>query len=162
MATTPIWVPLVVAFLGLAGILLTQHLANRRQDAQWQRERQREQAVWAREDAARSYEHRRDSYVAFIKEFNRLLDTYNDAAKERGLANARFPRDFLDSLDDHLVQIRIFGTQEAWKLAAEAEQALFFRVCLGKFMPPDSLAPLRSEIRRDLSIPDRPAGGSTA
>jgi hypothetical protein len=40
-------------FLGLGGILLTQHLANRREDARWRRERECEQALWAREDAAR-------------------------------------------------------------------------------------------------------------
>jgi hypothetical protein len=42
MNTTPLWVPLVVAALGLVstavGIVVTQVMANRRERAGWQRE----------------------------------------------------------------------------------------------------------------------------
>lgn len=71
MATTPVWVSLVVAFLGLAGIVLTQYLANRREDIRWQREGQREQTRWTHEDAARSHERAQqrlaDSYLEVLR-----------------------------------------------------------------------------------------------
>jgi hypothetical protein len=67
--TTPLWVPLVVAALGLVstvvGIVVTQIMANRRERQSWQRETDRERERWAREDQARTFEHRRAAYVEF-------------------------------------------------------------------------------------------------
>jgi hypothetical protein len=156
VATTPIWVPLVVALLGLGGILLTQRRADRREDARWQREREREQALWAREDAARSYEQRREAYVAFIKEFQRLWHELTSVAITRGLADFDPSFDYLDSLYERLVQIQIFGTDEAANLAYAAYRTLSGGVFGRKKIPNDVLGPLQSEIRRDLSIADRP------
>jgi hypothetical protein len=72
--TTPLWVPLVVAAIGLlgtvgtiAGVLFTQRRAARREGLAWQRERQRERERWAREDALRTFEQRRDAYVGFYE-----------------------------------------------------------------------------------------------
>jgi hypothetical protein len=59
--TTPAWLTLVVGLLGFTGVLIIQLLSNRRDDLRWRREREREQQVWAREDAARSYEYRREA-----------------------------------------------------------------------------------------------------
>ncbi|MFY9808657.1 MAG: hypothetical protein WAK86_15500 [Pseudonocardiaceae bacterium] len=71
MATTPVWVPLVVAFLGLGGILLAQYFTHRREDVRWSREHDREEAAWAHEDAARSDErmqqHLVDSYLEVLR-----------------------------------------------------------------------------------------------
>jgi hypothetical protein len=157
MATTPTWLPLGVAFLGLGGVLLTQHLANRREDARWHREREREQTLWAREDAARSYEHRRNAYVDFIKEFNRRWDTYVNAAEDMAArADSEPDPDFLDPLYGCLIQVQIFGTKEAAERAQDAYDALAARVFSDQKMSLDVLVPLQSEIRRDLSIPDRP------
>lgn len=55
-----------------------------------------------------------------------------------------------------MIQIRIFGTQEAAKLADKAFDDLSDGVFLGDDPAPDAIELLRSEIRRDLSIPDRP------
>jgi hypothetical protein len=66
-------VPLVVAGVGvlgtlaggIAGVLITQRRSDQREDMAWQRERQREHERWAREDAARTFDHRREAYVDF-------------------------------------------------------------------------------------------------
>ena len=63
MTTTPLWVPLVVAIIGLvativgtiAGVLITQRRSDRRETVAWERDRQRERDRWAREDAARTF-----------------------------------------------------------------------------------------------------------
>lgn len=55
-------------------------------------------------------------------------------------------------LYDGLVQIQVFGTKEAAKLAEEAFSVLSGGVFLGKQVPHDVLAPLQSATRRDLSI----------
>ena len=73
VSTTPLWVPLVIAALGLAasiigsigGVIMTQRRADRREELQWQRDREREQDDRAREDALRTFEQRRACYVDF-------------------------------------------------------------------------------------------------
>jgi hypothetical protein len=75
MSTTPLWVPLVVAGIGvlgtlaggIAGGLLTQRWADRRDDKTWARERVREQERWRREDEARTFEHRREVFEDFYQ-----------------------------------------------------------------------------------------------
>jgi hypothetical protein len=75
MNTTPLQVPLVVAGLGLIGTAfgalggawLTQRRADRREELNWNRDLEREQARWAREDTARTFEYRRKAYVNFYQ-----------------------------------------------------------------------------------------------
>lgn len=70
MSTTPLWAPLVVAGIGVAGTLtagiagslIAQRWANQRDDKMWARERLREQERWRREDEARTFEHRREAF----------------------------------------------------------------------------------------------------
>ncbi|MGB8229553.1 MAG: hypothetical protein WCE78_10955 [Pseudonocardiaceae bacterium] len=164
MATTPIWVPLVVALLGLGGILFTQHRADRREDARWQRERERERASWAREDAARSYEQRREAYVAFIKEFRHTCRAYIALTDEElgGRADNEPAFDFLVPLYDSLLQVEIFGTKQAADRAAEAYAELHDGMFGGSEVTDKGLRPLQREVRRDLSIPDRPDEPATA
>jgi hypothetical protein len=67
--TIPLWVPLVVAVLGLigtaggaiAGVVITQRRSDARDRAAWKRERER----WVREDAARTLDLRREAYIEF-------------------------------------------------------------------------------------------------
>ena len=81
MATTPLWVPLAVAALGVVGsfgaAFFTRRWADRREDQRWSREReaettrwQREQddrrEQWRREDAARWLSERRAVYAEFL------------------------------------------------------------------------------------------------
>src|ERR1700720_4141159 len=73
MTTTPLWVPLAVAALGLlgtvvgaiSGVLVTQRRADKREVDAWERESEQERERWAREDAARTFEERRDTYISF-------------------------------------------------------------------------------------------------
>lgn len=164
MATTPIWVPLVVAFFGalfgLGGIELTQRRADRRFAAERKHQLEREQALWAREDAARSYEHRRAAYADFIKEFHRQWMALADATNEElgGRADYEAPLDYLDALYGNLVEIQIFGTEKAAKLAEDVFRALLAGVVRSTTeIALDVHMPLLNEIRRDLSIPDRPS-----
>jgi hypothetical protein len=80
MSTTPLWVPLLVASLGIvgtvagtvSGVVYAQRQADRRDALSWERERKREEQRWAREDLARTFEHRRNAYVEF---YESLRDT---------------------------------------------------------------------------------------
>ena len=75
MNVTPLWVPIVVAVVGVVGtaaagvggVLLTQRHADRREHAAWERERERERERWAREDEMRTFEHRRTAYASFYE-----------------------------------------------------------------------------------------------
>lgn len=147
METALIWVhPLAGVVLGALLAMHAQRHADRRDAARLQLECERE-------DAARSYEHRRDAYVDFFKEFYRFLNAFEEAS-----ARGKFdpPDDYLVPLYDRVIQIQIFGTQEAAKLADKAFDDLSDGVFLGDDLDPTALELLRNEIRRDLSIPDRP------
>ncbi len=69
------WISLAVGLLALGGALgsvwLTQRNANHREDIRWDREREREQARWAHEEAARSDERTQqrgaDSYLEVLR-----------------------------------------------------------------------------------------------
>jgi hypothetical protein len=50
---------------GIVGSVLTQRRADQREDKAWARERGHEQERWAREDEARTFEHRREAYIDF-------------------------------------------------------------------------------------------------
>jgi hypothetical protein len=54
--------------MGFAGILISQYLSIRRDDKQWNRERDRERERWQREDAARTFDQRRIAYSSFYEE----------------------------------------------------------------------------------------------
>ena len=79
-ATTPLWVPLLVAAIGvagtliagIAGALIAQHWANQRDDKTWAREREREREQWRREDEARTFDHRRDAFEDFYEAIKAL------------------------------------------------------------------------------------------
>lgn len=75
MTTTPLWVPLVVASLGVGGVLFTQWRsdvrANQRAAAEERREEQRLAREAERERDARLFDHRRTAYASVIAEFNR-------------------------------------------------------------------------------------------
>jgi hypothetical protein len=71
-------VPLAVAAMGFAGILFSQYLAIRRDDKQWNRERDRERERWQREDAARTFEQRRIAYASFYEELGVIAAAIRD------------------------------------------------------------------------------------
>jgi len=75
--STPLWVSLVVAALGLVstvvGIVVTQIMANRRERASWQRDTDREEQRWRREDQTRTFEHRHVAYVEFYEALRAMM-----------------------------------------------------------------------------------------
>ena len=89
MNSTPLWLPLAVAGIGLlatiigtvTGVLIAQRRSDLREREAWQRERDRERQLWAREDALRNFEQRRDTYVSF---YETLRETVRNAY-EHGL-----------------------------------------------------------------------------
>jgi len=153
MATTPVWVPLVVAILGLGGVLISQVLAGRREDARWQRERAREQDRWDREDSARSYEHSRAAYVAFFTEYNERWNAIALAQMQIGPGSEPL-EDYLNGLYDLASQVEVFGTREAGKAARDAYRVLYDWAYRGKEIPTDVLHPFQEQIRLDLGIPE--------
>ena len=66
----PIWVPLVVALIGLLGVLATQVLSGRREDRRWERERDREDSKRKTDrqikQADKWYERKLDAYSRVI------------------------------------------------------------------------------------------------
>ena len=83
VSSIPLWVPLVVAGIGVAGTLMagiaggliTQRRSDRREASAWAREREREHERWAREDEARTFEHRRQAYADFYEAVKGLART---------------------------------------------------------------------------------------
>lgn len=141
------WTSLAGVVLGFVGSQFTQLTGARR-------DRKREQRAWAREDAARSYEHRRDSYVAFVEEYHR----YGARMAEVNWSyEPEPPEDWISTLYDRLVQIDIFGTKEAAKLAKDAYDAMARFGPTDQGLNPEVLDPLMSQIRKDLLI-DSPSG----
>lgn len=97
MSQTPLWVPLVVAGLGLfgtvcgtiAGVLIAQRRSDCREQAAWERGREAELERWAREDALRTFEHRRTAYEQFYESLRGMAL----AAYDHGLGLAPPPED---------------------------------------------------------------------
>jgi hypothetical protein len=71
MTTNSIWVTLITASLGgfltLIGTMITQHYARRRENAQWHRECEREQARWTHEGAVHTRQRLADSYLEVLR-----------------------------------------------------------------------------------------------
>jgi len=91
MNSTPLWLPLAIAGIGLlgtimgtvTGVLIAQRRSDRREREIWQRERDREQQLWAREDALRNFEQRRDTYVSFYETLRKTVLKVYDTFYER-------------------------------------------------------------------------------
>ncbi|MFF1614006.1 hypothetical protein ACFVYA_40100 [Amycolatopsis sp. NPDC058278] len=62
----PVWIPIVVALLGLAGVILTQLLSGRRETRRMAEETAREERRWQREREARTHETRADAYAQLM------------------------------------------------------------------------------------------------
>ncbi|WP_158852831.1 hypothetical protein [Saccharothrix deserti] len=60
----PIWVPIVVGIIGLAGVIAGQLINARREDIRWKREKEREDLRWQREveKDQKAQEHDFDKY----------------------------------------------------------------------------------------------------
>lgn len=88
--------PLVVAVIGvlgtsigtIAGVFITQRRSDRREALAWNRERERERDRWAREDALRNFEQRREAYIGFYKTLREMARMAHDHAMGRARGTA--------------------------------------------------------------------------
>ena len=87
----PLWVPVVVALLGLGGVLGAQLIAGWREDKRWRRETEREELRWGRERDRerenRSFEGRAKAYaevIGAIESFDWVLYDARRALREGG------------------------------------------------------------------------------
>ncbi|WP_439378988.1 hypothetical protein [Amycolatopsis lexingtonensis] len=62
----PVWIPIVVALLGLAGVITTQVLSGRRETKRMAEETAREERRWQREREARTHETRAAAYAELL------------------------------------------------------------------------------------------------
>src|SRR5665647_3462696 len=94
MNSTPLWLPLAVAGIGLlgtivgtiTGVLIAQRRSDRREREAWQRERDRERQLWAREDALRNFEQRRDTFDERQEDYNsNELVLYDSIRRDLGM-----------------------------------------------------------------------------
>lgn len=130
MSSTPLWVPLVVAALGivstLVGIVVTQIMANRRERATWTRELEREQARWAREDQALTFEHRRTAYVEFYEALRKMmLRVYNHGM---GLSDHELddlPWAWQKEAGEAVRRLEVYASPEVTKAAIDAYDATY-------------------------------------
>jgi hypothetical protein len=130
MNSTPLWVPLVVAGLGivstLVGIVVTQLLANKRERATWTRELVREQARWAREDQALTFEHRRTAYVEFYAVLRKMmLRVYDHGMGHSDNEGAELPSGWHTEAGEAVRRLEVYGSPEVTEAAINAWEAAY-------------------------------------
>jgi hypothetical protein len=140
VSSTPVWVPVVVAGLAvvgtLAGVLVTQRWSDRREASAWTRERQREQERWAREDEARTFEHRRQAYLDLYVAVKALAKTAYDHGF--GLTDEEdLPEGWQSDAFDKLHRLQFYADRELAAAASKAYSAAWSWGYYGKHGAPD-------------------------
>jgi hypothetical protein len=189
VTTTPLWVPLAVAALGLlgtvvgaiSGVLITQRRADKREVEAWERESQRERERWAREDAARTFEQRRDAYIDFYRangDAGREVHSYL-SARVRGfqLKDEVAPSSWVPEAEEKLSALAIYGSQRVLDLAHDAQfQYRMMATEAREWKTEDGIGPLDRRgdewsfardlllqaMRSDLGIPEDESGRSVS
>jgi hypothetical protein len=133
MATTPLWVPLLVAVLGLigtvvgtvAGVIITQRRSDRRETLVWERERERERERWTREDEARTFDIRRESYIAYYSALSVRRSALSAAMRAPGPRNE--VKQQISEIDLELrtayQAVQVYGSDAIRNLAADLYSA---------------------------------------
>lgn len=144
MSSTPLWVPLVVAGIGVAGTatagilggLITQGRSDRREARAWEREREREREKWAREDEARTSEHRRQAYVEFYESVKALART----AYDHGYGfteEAELPEGWQSDAFAKLAHLQFYADRPVASAASAAYSAAWSWGYYGKYDNPE-------------------------
>lgn len=144
VSSTPLWVPLAVAGLGVLGTLaggvvggaITQRRADRREGKAWARDREREHERWAREDEARTFEHRREAYIDFYAAVKAL------ARKAYGHGygftdEPELPEGWQDDAAGKLHRLEFYADRELAAAASKAYGAAWSWGVYGKYDDPD-------------------------
>jgi hypothetical protein len=144
MSSTPLWVPLVVAGIGVAGTLtagiagglIAQRWSDRREASAWARERERERERWAREDDARTFEHRRQAYADFYEAVKALART----AYDHGYGfteEPELPEGWQDDAFAKLARLEFYADRPVATAASAAYGAAWSWGQFGKYDDPD-------------------------
>jgi hypothetical protein len=126
MSSAPLWLPLAsagIAVLGtLGGGLITQRWADRRDDQIWQRERHRELQRWAREDQARTFEHRRE----VLEDFYQVVKALARRAYDHGYGfddTPELPFDWAAEAFAELTRLGLYVDRRVYAAASAAYNA---------------------------------------
>lgn len=144
MSTTPLWVPLVVAAMGMAGTLvagiaggiITQRWSSTREDKAWARERERERERWVREDEARTFEHRRE----VIEDFYESVQALARRAYDHGYGfdnTPELPFDWNNDAYTKLTRLGLYADRRVADAASSAYNAAWAWGQYGKYDDPD-------------------------
>ena len=142
MSSTPVWVPLVVAVVAVAGTLgaafFTRRWADRREDQRWTREREAEETrwqrerderreEWAREDAARWLTERRTVYAEYLLSLEAWKTAIRSAAVEAQNNGGLLPETgtALDSLEQK--------SQSVYEILSMLAPGPLVRIAVGSF-----------------------------
>jgi hypothetical protein len=174
VSTTPLWVPLIVAGIGVAGTLtagiagglITQRWSDRREASAWGRERQREHERWAREDEARTFEHRREAYMECYLAVKALASKAYDHGY--GFTDGpELPEGWQDDAAAKLRRLEFYADRPVAAAASKAYGAAWSWGQYGKYDDPDdpefyerqkkyndAELEMLVQMRTSLSIPD--------
>ena len=127
MTSTPLWVPLAVAIVGLlgtvigtvSGVLITQRRADRREIEASTKETERESERWRREDAARTFEERREAYLGFYYANGEAGTQVHEYLVSRlfGSTYSSPPEFSAPEAEEKLKALEVYGTQRVLDLA---------------------------------------------
>lgn len=123
---------IVVAILGLVGtlggalggVLITQWRSDARERASWERETQRERERWGREDEARTFEERRDAYIAFYAALDQTLARINLQFHPPPHELTPFPQGWDYSMYATLQRVEIYGSESLVAAARHAVEVI--------------------------------------
>lgn len=125
VTTTPLWVPLLIAGLGLLsavlGAVITQRRADHRERLQWEQMRDREREQWDREDSLRTFDQRSNCYVDFEAQLRSTAVAVSDARSGIG---AVLEDDWQSSTFQSLLRLQVFATPETTAAALAAYDSL--------------------------------------
>lgn len=151
---------MLIALLGLlstlVGVIFTQVWNGRLETRRWERERGQQHQADLREDKNRTYEHRREAYVAFLRDFDRLRRAYTDFG-----GPSQPSREIFDALWDYWAIVMVYGTPEAKDVVQRCGDALgiFQARWINNTVDDDTLDEvmtswdeLLKQVRRDLGV----------
>ena len=108
LVQTPAWIPLVVAALGIGGVLWTQWRADARADKVWRRDREYDARLQAREDWARTFEQRRENYANFYTALKEMVQVASERAHQGN--PGELPVSFGDEAGTQLQLMDLYGS----------------------------------------------------
>ncbi|WP_086838177.1 hypothetical protein [Amycolatopsis kentuckyensis] len=113
---------LITGVIALSGVVYTQRRADRRERQQWERERDHERILWEREEAARTFEHRRLGYSTFYELLRSTAKMVYDAGLELG---PPLDPDWNFPAYQELLRLELYATPKVRELAHLAYSALW-------------------------------------